>query len=124
MNHNKFAAHRAFLKDTLRLQIDFRQTDQNQGITPPAIQKPSLEGQKLILLPDPQAFKAFAGTDLIDAIGRRRSHRHYQPLPFRWPNSLFCFGLLRASEKSLPTAVPCETCLRLVAGMLLKATLW
>ncbi|MDG5467366.1 SagB/ThcOx family dehydrogenase [Deltaproteobacteria bacterium IMCC39524] len=81
MDQNKFAAHRAFLKDTLRLQIDFRQTDQNRGIAPPAIQKPPLEGQELILLTDPQSFNAFAGTDLVDAIGRRRSHRHYQPLP-------------------------------------------
>ena len=81
MDKNRFAAHRAFLQDTLRLQIDFRQTDQSQGIKPPAIQKPPSEGQELILLPDQQIFKAFAGTDLIDAIGRRRSHRHYQPLP-------------------------------------------
>ncbi len=81
MDKNKFAAHRAFLQDTLRLQIDFRKTDQNLGTAPPAIQKPPSEGQKLILLPDQQAFKAFAGTDLVDAIGRRRSHRHYQPLP-------------------------------------------
>jgi SagB-type dehydrogenase family enzyme len=81
MDKNKFAAHRAFLQDTLRLQIDFRQTEQNQGIAPPAIQKPPSEEQELILLPDQQAFKAFAGTDLVDAIGRRRSHRHYQALP-------------------------------------------
>ena len=81
MDQNKFAAHRAFLQDTLRLQIDFRKTDQNLGFAPPAIQKPPSEGQKLILLPDPQSFKSFAGTDLVDAIGRRRSHRHYQPLP-------------------------------------------
>ena len=81
MDQNKFAAHRAFLQDTLRLQIDFRQTDQNRGIAPPAIQKPPLEGQELILLTDPLSFNAFAGTDLVDAIGRRRSHRHYQALP-------------------------------------------
>ena len=81
MDQNKFAAHRAFLKDTLRLQIDFRQTDQNRGIAPPAIQKPPLEGQELILLTDPLSFNDFAGTDLVDAVGRRRSHRHYQALP-------------------------------------------
>ena len=81
MDKNKFAAHRAFLQDTLRLQIEFRKTDQNLGIAPPAIQKPPSEGQEMILLPAHRAFKAFAGTDLVDAIGRRRSHRHYQPLP-------------------------------------------
>lgn len=81
MHKNKYAAHRSFLQDRLRLQIDFRQTDQSQGIAPPAIQKPPADEQELIQLPDRQAFKAFAGTDLVDAIGRRRSHRHYQALP-------------------------------------------
>ena len=42
VDKNKIAAHRAFLKDTLRLQIDFRQTDQNLGKAPPALQKPLL----------------------------------------------------------------------------------
>jgi SagB-type dehydrogenase family enzyme len=80
MDKNKITAHRAFLQDTLRLQIDFRQTDQNCGLEPPSIQKPLLDGQTLVLLPGKEAGKDFHGTDLIDAIGRRRSHRHFQPL--------------------------------------------
>jgi SagB-type dehydrogenase family enzyme len=38
MDKNKITSHRAFLKDTLRLQIDFRQTDQSLGKEPPSIQ--------------------------------------------------------------------------------------
>ena len=81
MDKNKFISHRAFLKDTLRLQIDFRQTDQNLGNEPPSIQKHPLEGQELIVLPDKNAFTAFHGTDLIEAIDRRRSHRRFRDLP-------------------------------------------
>ncbi len=81
MDKNKITTQRAFLKDTLRLQIDFRQTDQNLGKEPPSIQKIPLEGQLLITLPDTNAFKTFHGTDLIEAIGRRRSHRRYRDLP-------------------------------------------
>jgi SagB-type dehydrogenase family enzyme len=81
MDKKKIAAHRAFLQDTLRLKIDFRYTDQSLGKEPPAIQKPPSTSQKLILLPDDETFRAFRGTDLIDAIGHRRSHRHFQLLP-------------------------------------------
>ncbi len=81
MHKNKFITHRAFLKDTLRLQIDFRQTDQNLGKEPPSIQKPPLEGQALTVLPDKDTFEAFHGTDLIEAIGSRRSHRRFRDLP-------------------------------------------
>lgn len=81
MDKSKRAAYRGFLKDTLRLQLDFRQTDQSLGKTPPPLQKPPAEGQALIALPDTEAFKAFHGTELIDAIGRRRSRRRFRDLP-------------------------------------------
>ena len=45
MDKNRIASHREFLKDTLRLQIDFRQTDQNLGQEPPPLQKPPREVQ-------------------------------------------------------------------------------
>jgi len=81
MDKETISGHRAFLQDTLRLQIDFRQTDQNRGKTPPAIQKPPRAGQALIALPDPGTFKTFHGTDLLEAIGRRRSRRRFRDLP-------------------------------------------
>jgi len=73
---------RAFLKDALRLQIDFSQTAQARGIAPPPLQKPPGENQVLIRLPGPEAFTEFRGTDLVDAISLRRSQRRFleQPL--------------------------------------------
>ena len=81
MDKNKISTYRAFLQDTLRLQIDFAQTDQNLGVAPPPIQKSYAEGQELIDLPGREDFKAFRGTDLVDAIGKRCSHRRFRNSP-------------------------------------------
>lgn len=77
MDKYKISTNRAFLKDTLRLQIDFSQTGQSQRIEPPPVQKPYAEDRELIALPKKDAFSAFHGTDLVEAIGNRRSHRHF-----------------------------------------------
>jgi SagB-type dehydrogenase family enzyme len=81
MDRSDIAAHREFLKDTLRLRINFRQTAQHLGHQPPPIEKPPRPGQPGIPLPGEDAFKAFAGTDLIEAIASRRSRRRFRDAP-------------------------------------------
>jgi SagB-type dehydrogenase family enzyme len=78
MKKDDVMIYREFLKDSLRLKIDFRATEQNLGVVPPPLEKPAGEGQALIELPHGDAFKAFAGKDLLDAIGGRRSHRRFR----------------------------------------------
>lgn len=80
MGKNGIYDGRKFLKDSLRLQINFSRTDQHQGVAPPPIQKPPKAGQKLISLPGKDTFETFHGTDLIAAIGNRRSHRRFHDL--------------------------------------------
>jgi SagB-type dehydrogenase family enzyme len=82
MTDSERSRHRAFLKDTLRLQIDFSQTDQNRGLQPPPLQKPPRKDQQPLPLPGQEAFQALRGTDLVDAISQRRSRRRFldQPL--------------------------------------------
>ncbi len=77
MGKNAIASHRDFLKDSLRMEINFYLTDQNQGIEPPPVQKPPRPEQELISLPGQEEWQNFVGTDLLDAIGRRRSHRRF-----------------------------------------------
>lgn len=72
---------RAFLQDRLRLQIDFRLTPQNRGLPPPPLQKPPHSDQDVMTLPGEESRQAFAGTDLLTAIGRRHSHRHFLAEP-------------------------------------------
>ena len=78
MDQNEIPTYREFLKDSLRLKINFHLTDQNQGVEPPPLQKPPHPEQRVITLPGKEAWKAFAGTDLIDAIDGRQSHRWHQ----------------------------------------------
>jgi len=81
MKTDDVTQYREFLKDSLRLQIDFQLTDQNQGVEPPPVQKPICENQQLIELPGQAEFDAFAGTDLVNAIADRRSHRYFKKQP-------------------------------------------
>jgi SagB-type dehydrogenase family enzyme len=81
MDKDRMHDNRAFLKDLLRLQIDFARTDQNLGVAPPPVQKPIGAGQQTIGLPGPDAFRAFHGTDLVTAIAERCSHRQFRSQP-------------------------------------------
>jgi SagB-type dehydrogenase family enzyme len=68
---------RYFLKDHIRLAVDWRSTPQACGTPPPAIQKPAPEGAKLIPLPAPEQWD-IAPCNLIDALARRKSHRSFR----------------------------------------------
>jgi len=73
MDKDKIAEHRDFLKDSLRQTINFRFTDQHQGIEPPPVQKPPLPEQELIDLPGQEAWNTFRGT--------RKSRRRFNANP-------------------------------------------
>lgn len=77
MTSSRFIEHREFLKDSLRLKINFRLSDQHQRFPAPPIQKPVKAGQDIISLPDAENGRQFQGTDLVDAIAGRRSERHF-----------------------------------------------
>lgn len=74
-------AMRDFLKDDLRLLIDFSRSDQNRGVAPPSVQKPAPPGQRVSLLP-PDPAGTFAGRmDLAKALAGRKSHRAWRDEP-------------------------------------------
>ena len=68
---------RNFLKDDIRQKTDFRNTDQNRGIRPPAIEKEAGPEAKRIDLPKPAEWESVADTSVKEAIGKRKSHRQY-----------------------------------------------
>lgn len=74
--------YRLFLKDSIRKVIDFSQTDQSRGISPPPIEKPYPKDAKRIDLPQYDQLKKVSGIDLKTAINNRKSRRSYghQPL--------------------------------------------
>ncbi len=77
MKKSELANYREFLKDSLRLELNFQLTDQNQGVAPPPVQKPPAENQTLITLPAAKDWPDFSATSLLEAINNRCSHRRY-----------------------------------------------
>jgi len=77
-----FEANRFFLKDSIRLQIDFSRTDQSQGLPPPPLQAPCPPDAVRINLPDGrEALARLAKMPVGEAISRRESVRHFQAAP-------------------------------------------
>jgi len=74
-----FAANRLFLKDTIRQQINFSQTDQNQGRPAPPLQKPCPADVPKIDLPAGKgALIKLGKLPLGEAIAFRESVRDYK----------------------------------------------
>jgi SagB-type dehydrogenase family enzyme len=76
-----FDPYRNFLKDTVRQMIDFRVTDQRQGIAPPPLEKPYEADSDRIDLVTKDNWQNIARVDLISTIEKRKSHRHFKEDP-------------------------------------------
>ena len=75
---NAIETYRFFLKDTIRKSINFRDTDQNQGIPAPPIEKPFDPDATIVALPKPDQWKTAIGQlDLAAAMAGRKSRRNY-----------------------------------------------
>jgi SagB-type dehydrogenase family enzyme len=71
--------YRYFLKDGIRLTIDFRTTDQGRGVAPPPLEKPVPADSERIELPALGEWTQIPAVDFLSAIKSRRSHRRYSP---------------------------------------------
>lgn len=69
---------RDFLKDDLRLLIDFSRSDQNRGVAPPPVQKPPRQDQAVIPLPQDPVGEFAGRIDLTRALAGRKSHRAWR----------------------------------------------
>ncbi len=74
---------RYFLKDTIRLQIDFSQTEQSRGVAPPPLEKPYAADSRRIDLAGPGQWGDIGTVDLQTAIDRRESRRRFRPSPLQ-----------------------------------------
>jgi len=77
--NEKLNKYRNFLKDKVRLTIDFTKTDQSLGIAVPPIEKPYGKNEKTISLPPIENFKNINATRLVSATENRKSHRKFLP---------------------------------------------
>jgi SagB-type dehydrogenase family enzyme len=69
--------YRYFLKDSIRLSIDFSQTDQSRGVPPPPVEKPYLADVPRVDLPGAAQGAGPPRADLEEAIRRRESRRSF-----------------------------------------------
>ena len=75
---NKTEQYRYFLKDTIRKSIDFRNTDQHQGVPVPPVEKPYDSNARRIQLPrSDQWTQNIEKKDLFSAMSNRRSRRRF-----------------------------------------------
>ena len=72
---------RDFLKDTVRQEIDFNNTDQNRGIAPPPLEKPIPAGTQYINLIPADKLHDISVIDVFTAIANRKSRRAFSPVP-------------------------------------------
>jgi len=74
--------HRDFLKDSLRLKINFSQTDQGRNVPPPPLEKPFKKGTSRVSLPPREEMdKVIRNGDLLSAMTNRESRRNFSIVP-------------------------------------------
>ena len=81
MNQSEMEKYRCFLKDSIRLEIDFSQTDQGRGVAPPPVEKPFAADSGRIDLTAKGQWRDITDVDLATAIDRRRSRRRFRDEP-------------------------------------------
>lgn len=79
----RFDKNRFFLKDHIRQQVDFSQTDQRRRVPAPPLQKPCPDNLLRFALPDGSAaLHRLGGMSVGEAIIQRESVREYNQEPF------------------------------------------
>jgi SagB-type dehydrogenase family enzyme len=114
MTRNLLEQYRYFLKDTVRLTIDFSQTDQSKGVPLPPIEKPFALDSKRIDLVAKNEWQTIASVDLTSAIQNRRSHRLFRPEPLTLEELSFLLwatqGIRKMSAGRAYRTVPSAGC--------------
>ena len=109
MNKKAIDQYRYFLKDNVRMTIDFYQTDQNRGIKPPAIEKPVHADSRIIDLKPVHTMQDIPDMDLTTAIGNRRSRRKYLQQPLTLDEISFLLWSIQGVRKQIDDATAYRT---------------
>jgi len=106
---------RYFLKDSVRLTIDFNLTDQSRGIAPPPIEKPYAPDSLRIDLVAKDEWQSISSIELISAIQNRSSLRQFTPEPLTLEEASFLLWATqgirqKAGESTAFRTVPSAGC--------------
>ena len=103
--HGKF-----FLKDTIRMMMDFSTTPQNMGFAPPPLQKPIPAEASRIALPGPDQWSPAIGkVSVREAIASRVSHRQFRPASLTLEELAFLLWATQGLRKQPSPAVAYRT---------------
>ena len=100
---------RAFLKDDIRQQTDFRQTEQARGLPPPPIQVPCPADARRIALPPVGKWPSVASIALEKAIGDRESRRRFSAQPVSLDALSFLLWATQGIRRQLDTGTALRT---------------
>lgn len=104
MKNSLMQQSRSFLKDTIRKQIDFSNTDQNRGIDAPPIQKPfHIDGER-VTLSKAHTWEGISDVTLSDAIKNRKSHRAFLKRPMTLDELSFLLWATQGIRKKIDHA--------------------
>jgi SagB-type dehydrogenase family enzyme len=109
MGKDLLEQYRYFLKDSVRLTIDFYQTAQSRLVPPPPVEKAIPEGSTVIDLIPPDACADVNSIELARAIARRRSHRAYASAPLSLGELSFLLWATQGVRKKVDPAVVYRT---------------
>jgi SagB-type dehydrogenase family enzyme len=98
--------YRYFLKDKIRQEIDFSQTDQSRSVPPPPLEKPFPADAERLDLPPVGKWAGIKSLDLTSAIGNRQSRRQFTAEPLRLDELSFLLWAVQGVRQRLaPGAV-------------------
>lgn len=109
MKRSLVEQYRFFLKDNVRLAIDFSQTGQSRGLPPPPIEKPFAQDCKRFDLPSHNKWQSINNIDIISAIQDRVSHRYFQPEPISMEELSFLLWATQGIRKRLDAGTAYRT---------------
>ena len=109
MDTDPIRAGRAFLKDTVRQQVDFRTTDQARRLPAPPLQKPCPADCERTPLPAPESLRHLGRLDLFTAIAGRESRRDFAPTPLDLPELAFLLWATQGVREILNPATALRT---------------
>jgi len=104
-----FSSRREFLKDTIRLETDFSQVDQHQGVPPPPLEKPFPADARRIDLVAPEQLAHLGTLGLRQAIARRESRRDFSTTPLSLEELSFLLWATQGLRQRLGPGVALRT---------------
>lgn len=101
MRESLIETYRYFLKDSVRLTIDFKYTGQNRNVPPPPIEKPYDPDARRIKLTAPNEMQGITNVDVFSAIAERKSRRNYSDDPLTSKELSFLLWATAGIKKQL-----------------------